>query len=262
MADGAGAVSNTDGMLVLGLPIGQADRRGQSIGLRRRPVCAHQGLLSNRCQFQQLQPLRCYFALEFKSDSGVFANDAAGYVTRQSTILMKLTCSYLHMTVHAREKNGARKHGPFPNRASASIITRGLALMAMLCIYGFSLIGTSALMLGASPHRRKPVAAVGGGGGFRGGGFRGGGFRGGGFRGGGCRGGGFRGAGIGLGLGLGLAAPYYYGGGYRISLRLFQLLRPGLLCGPAARLDALRLAHPPRSRSAEGNLFATSTAPA
>jgi len=87
-----------------------------------------------------------------------------------------------------------------------SIFTRGLALMAMLCIYGFGLIGTSALMLGAST---APAQARGG----RGGGF-GGGFRGGGFRGGGFRGGGFRGAGIGLGLGLGLAAPYY-GYGYR-----------------------------------------------
>ena len=79
-------------------------------------------------------------------------------------------------------------------------ITRGLALMAMLCIYGFSLIGASAVMLGVSS---APAQARGG----RGGGF------GGGFRGGGFRGGGFRGAGIGLGLGLGLAAsPYYYGG--------------------------------------------------
>ena len=81
------------------------------------------------------------------------------------------------------------------------IITRGLALMVMLCIYGFSLIGTSALMLGAST---APAQARGRGGGFGGGGFRGGGFR----------GGGFRGAGIGLGLGLGLAAPYYGGYGY------------------------------------------------
>jgi hypothetical protein len=84
------------------------------------------------------------------------------------------------------------------------IITRGLALVAMLCIYGFSLIGTSAVMLGVSS---APAQARGRGGGF--GGFRGGGF-------GGFRGGGFRGAGLGLGvgLGLGLAAPYYYGGGY------------------------------------------------
>ena len=86
------------------------------------------------------------------------------------------------------------------------IITRSLALMAMLFIYGFGLIGTSAVMVGASS---APAQARGRGGGFRGGGFRGGGFRGGGFR-----GGGFRGAGIGLGLGLGLAAPYYGGYGY------------------------------------------------
>ena len=72
-------------------------------------------------------------------------------------------------------------------------MTRGLALMAMLCIYGLGLIGTSAVMLGVSS---APAQARGG----RGGGF------------GGFRGGGFRGAGIGLGLGLGLAAPYYYGG--------------------------------------------------
>jgi hypothetical protein len=86
-----------------------------------------------------------------------------------------------------------------------NILTRGLALVAMLCIYGFGLIGSSALLLGAS----STAAQARGFGGFRGGGFRGGGFRGGGFR-----GGGFRGAGIGFGLGLGLAAPYAYYGGY------------------------------------------------
>jgi hypothetical protein len=83
-------------------------------------------------------------------------------------------------------------------------ITRGLALMVMLCIYGFSLIGASAVMLGASSTAAQARGRGGGFGGFRGGGFRGGGFRGGGFRG--------AGIGLGLGLGLGLAAPYYYGG--------------------------------------------------
>jgi len=117
-----------------------------------------------------------------------------------------------------------------PRTSFRNIITRGLALMVMLCIYGFGLIGASAVLLGASsvPAQARGGGRGGGfgGGGFRGGGFggggfrgggigggfRGGGFRGGGFRGGGWRGGGFRGAGIGLGLGLGLAAPYYYGG--------------------------------------------------
>ena len=93
------------------------------------------------------------------------------------------------------------------------IITRGLALMAMLCIYGFSLIGTSAVMLGRIRHIGagpwSSAAAASAAADFRGGGFRGGGFRGRRV----WRGGGFRGAGIGFGLGLGLAAPYYYGGG-------------------------------------------------
>ena len=74
-----------------------------------------------------------------------------------------------------------------------NILTRSLAVVAMLCIYGFSLIGASALLLGASS---TSALARGGGGGRGGGGFRGG---------------GFRGAGVGLGLGLGLY-PYY--GGY------------------------------------------------
>lgn len=106
-----------------------------------------------------------------------------------------------------------------PRTSFRKIITRGLALMVMLFIYAFGLIGAPALMLGASatPAQARGGGGFHGGGGFRGGGFggggfRGGGFRGGGFRGGGFRGGGFRGAGIGLGLGLGLAAPYYYGG--------------------------------------------------
>ena len=82
------------------------------------------------------------------------------------------------------------------------ILTRGLAVMAMLCIYGLSAIGGSAVLLGAS----STSALARGFGGFHGGGFRGGGFRGGGFggfRGGGFRGGGFRGRGVGFGLGLG-----------------------------------------------------------
>ena len=78
-----------------------------------------------------------------------------------------------------------------PRTSFRKVVTRGLALMAMLCIYSFGLFGTSALMLAVSS---VPAQARGGG------------------RGGGFRGGGFRGAGIGLGLGLGLAAPYYYGG--------------------------------------------------
>jgi hypothetical protein len=94
-----------------------------------------------------------------------------------------------------------------------NVVTRGLALIAMLCIYGFGFLGASALLLGASST--SALARGGGHGGFGGGGR---GF-GGGFHGGGFRGGGFRGAGIGLGLGLGLGYGYYgypydYGGYY------------------------------------------------
>jgi hypothetical protein len=98
------------------------------------------------------------------------------------------------------------------NRTSfRRILTRALALMAMLCIYGFSFIGASALLLGASST--SALARGGGHGGFGGGGGRGFGGGGRGF-GGGFRGGGFRGAGIGLGLGLGLGYGYPYYGGY------------------------------------------------
>jgi hypothetical protein len=80
--------------------------------------------------------------------------------------------------------------------SSRNILTRSLAVIAMLCIYGFSFIGGSALLLGATTT--SALARGGGGHGF----------------GGGFRGGGFRGAGIGLGLGLGLGYPYDYYGGY------------------------------------------------
>src|SRR6202011_633025 len=93
-----------------------------------------------------------------------------------------------------------------------NILTRGLALIAMLCIYGFGFLGASALLLRATST--SALARGGGHGGFGGGGRS----FGGGFRGGGFRGGGFRGAGIGLGLGLGyglgLYGPYGYGGYY------------------------------------------------
>jgi hypothetical protein len=88
------------------------------------------------------------------------------------------------------------------NRTSfRNALTRCLAAMALLCIYGLGVIGASALVVGAS----TTSAFARGGGGFHGGG---------GFRGGGFRGGGFRGAGLGLGLGLGLYPYGYYGGYY------------------------------------------------
>ena len=62
-----------------------------------------------------------------------------------------------------------------------NILTRSLAVMALLCMYGFGLIGASALLLGASHALARRLAR--GGGGHGGGGFHGGGFRGGGFRG-------------------------------------------------------------------------------
>jgi hypothetical protein len=93
------------------------------------------------------------------------------------------------------------------NRTSyRNILTRSLAMIALLCIYCFSMIGASALLLGGSST--AALARGGGGGGGHGGG--GGGGRGGG----GFRGGGFRGGGFGLGLGLGLYGPYGYGYGY------------------------------------------------
>jgi hypothetical protein len=82
-----------------------------------------------------------------------------------------------------------------------NILTRSLAVIAMLCIYGFSFIGGSTLLLGAT----TPSALARGGGGGHGGGH--------GF-GGGFHGGHFRGAGIGLGFGLGLGYPYGYYDGY------------------------------------------------
>src|SRR6267142_5095971 len=74
------------------------------------------------------------------------------------------------------------------------IVTRCLAAGVLLCIYCFSVIGTSALVLAASSTTADARGGGGGGGrgGGGGGGRGGGGFRGGGFRGGGFRGGGFR----------------------------------------------------------------------
>jgi hypothetical protein len=66
------------------------------------------------------------------------------------------------------------------NRTSLrNILTGSLAVMALLCIYSASLIGASALLLGASST--SAYARGGHGGGFHGGRFYGGGFRGAGF---------------------------------------------------------------------------------
>jgi uncharacterized membrane protein len=90
-----------------------------------------------------------------------------------------------------------------------NILTRCLALIAMLCIYGFSFVGGSALLLGAS----STSALAHGGGGHGGGGGGHGGGGGFGHGGGGFRGGGFRGGGFGLGF-YGYGYPYGYGGYY------------------------------------------------
>jgi hypothetical protein len=73
-----------------------------------------------------------------------------------------------------------------------NFLTRSLAVMTLLFMYGFSLIGGSALLLGAS----TTSALARGGHGFGGGGGRG------------FGGGGFRGGGFGFGY------PYYGYGGY------------------------------------------------
>lgn len=86
-----------------------------------------------------------------------------------------------------------------------NMLTRCLAVMAFLCIYGFGSIGASALLLGASTT--SALARGGHGGGGHGGGHGGRGFH-------GFHGGGFYGRGFGPGWGLGFY-PYGYGyGGY------------------------------------------------
>jgi hypothetical protein len=80
------------------------------------------------------------------------------------------------------------------------ILARGLAATALLCIYSFSILGASALLLGASSTSALAFGGHGGGG-HGGGGFHGGGFHGGGFRG-------------GFGWGPGYYGPYGHGGYY------------------------------------------------
>jgi hypothetical protein len=94
-----------------------------------------------------------------------------------------------------------------------SILIRSLAAMVLCCIYAFSMLGTSAILLGASST--TALAHGGGGGGHGGGGGGHGGGGGGhgggghGFGGGGFRGGGFRGGGFGFGFYPGYYAGYY-----------------------------------------------------
>jgi uncharacterized membrane protein len=89
------------------------------------------------------------------------------------------------------------------NRTSDhNILRRGLSVIALFAICGLGIVGTSAVLLGAS----STAAFAHGGGGHGGGGHGGGGFHGGGFR-----GGGFRGGGFGFGYwGPGYGYPYGY----------------------------------------------------
>jgi uncharacterized membrane protein len=79
-----------------------------------------------------------------------------------------------------------------------NILTRCLAMFALICIYCVSIVGASTVLLTASSTSAHAQRGRGGGG-FRGGGYRGGGFRGGGWRGGGV----VRGRGWGRGRGYG-----------------------------------------------------------
>jgi hypothetical protein len=130
---------------------------------------------------------------------------------------------------HQTEVFMAQNRSTFRN-----IVTRSLAAVVMLGMYGFSILGASTVLLGATS---TAALARGGGGGGRGGGggfgggrgggaaFHGGGAAfhgGGGFRGaGGFRGGGFRGRGFrGRGFGFGLGYPYYYDDCYLVRRRV------------------------------------------
>jgi hypothetical protein len=73
-----------------------------------------------------------------------------------------------------------------------NVLTRWLAVMALLCTYGFGLIGASALLLAASTHQAVARGGIGHGG---------------------FHDGGFHGHGFGLGWGPGFY-PYYGYGGY------------------------------------------------
>ncbi len=55
----------------------------------------------------------------------------------------------LHVTLHALRKM-EQANMAHPQSSFRKLITRGLALMVMLCVYGFSLIGASTVMLGVS----------------------------------------------------------------------------------------------------------------
>ena len=106
---------------------------------------------------------------------------------------------YRSQASSVREQASERETPVAQNRTSfRHILTRSLAVLALLCLYGFGFIGPSALLLGAST-----TSALARGGGGHGGGGRGG------FHGGGFHHGGFRGAGFGLGLGLGYYDGYY-----------------------------------------------------
>jgi hypothetical protein len=88
-------------------------------------------------------------------------------------------------------------------KINRNILIRGLAAIVVFCVYAFSVLGSSALLLGASS---TAALARGGGGGGHGGGGGGHGFGGGGH---GFHGGGFRGGGFGFGF-----YPGYYDGYY------------------------------------------------
>jgi uncharacterized membrane protein len=110
-----------------------------------------------------------------------------------------------------------------------NILTRCLAMFALICIYCVSIVGASTLLLTASSTSANAQRGGGGrgGGGRGGGGFRGGG---GGFRGGGFRGGGFRGGGRGWGRGRGWGGVGYgigiYGAGCYWSPRWGRTICP------------------------------------
>jgi hypothetical protein len=106
-----------------------------------------------------------------------------------------VTHTYLFDNKPCLHETGQRAGEPMAYRTSyRNVLTRGLAVIALLCIYGLTIMGASALLLGAST---TSALARGGGGHGGGGGFHGGGFR-----------------GAGFGFGLGLGYPYYGYGGY------------------------------------------------
>jgi hypothetical protein len=180
VADAAGAVSNTEFMLLSVFNRTEGNQTGQA----KPDVAGLSGFLQRLAAPSQREPRAPNPANPRESFSMHRMERHVKPRPRRLFVMVRRRWSRYNFCKFTRVCTGQGRNidAPKPDQLR-DILTRGLSAIALFAVCGFGVIGTSAVVMGASSMAALAHGGHGGGAGGHGGGgrFHGGGFRGGGF---------------------------------------------------------------------------------